>query len=184
MNFVFLFYLWVFSACVFKQLTLIIVTINSFCTILHKLIFIFLANWLKLICIIQLWSVSYPELWAQSSLGMCTCWLHRGRRGSSISPSVQCRCGWWAECSSSGAGHPAAWCGPCSSRARHLCAFWRQRVERVEGMGGQSTRYRERHGTAWYQTDTWTCTGWPRKSLSWPRCPEVPKRSTGNWHLR
>lgn len=133
---------------------------------------------------IPLWSVTYPELWAQRSLGMCTCWLRRGQPESSISLSARRRCCWWAECSSSGAGHPAAWCGPCSSRAQCPCVFWRQQEERVEGTAGQSTRYRERHGTAWYRTDTWMCTGWPHRSLSWPRCPEAPKRSTGNWHLR
>lgn len=157
-----------------------------FLIIIHSVYTLISYSWLisYSLMYIPLCSVTYPELWAQRSLGTYTCWLHRGQHESSISLSALCRCCWWAECSFSGAGHPAAWCGPCSSRARRLCVFWRQQEGRAEGTAGQSTRYRECHGTAWYQTDTWRCTGWPHRSLSWPRCPEVPKRSTGNWHLR
>lgn len=128
-------------------------------------------------------SLAYRELWAQRSPGTCTCWLHRGLRESNISLSALCRHCWWAECSSSAAGHPAAWCGLCNSRAPLLCVIWRLQGGRVEGRAGQSTRCRECRGMAWCPMDTWRCTGWPRRSLSWLRCPEGPKRSTGHWHL-
>lgn len=131
-----------------------------------------------------LWSLTDPELWAQRSQGTCTCWLHRGRHESSISLSARHQRCWWAECSFSVAGPPAAWNGPCSSRARRPCVICTRLAGRAEGRVDRSTRCRERRGTAEYWMDTWRCMGWPRRSLSWPRCREVTKRSTGNWHLR